>query len=230
MREIGVQAANGTLSTSDNQALDAEFQQLVKEIDRIAQNTTWAGEKLLDGNKADGTGPNDTFNDSSTFSFQAGVGNNSGNDVFDVTIKDASAFDLGVRAYTATGATSSTTNLNQTEGPDPVTDDANYVTTNDVNLLSQSSAQTAIGLVDTAIATVSSERANLGAVSNRMASTMANLDQIRVNLTASQGRIADADFAAETANLAKGQILQQAATAMLAQANASKQQVLTLIR
>ena len=59
---------------------------------------------------------------------------------------------------------------------------------------------------------------------------MANLDQIRVNLTASKGRIADADFAAETANLAKGQILQQAATAMLAQANASKQQVLTLIR
>ena len=85
-------------------------------------------------------------------------------------------------------------------------------------------------MVDTAIATVSSERANLGAVSNRMASTMANLDQIRVNLTASKGRIADADFAAETANLAKGQILQQAATAMLAQANASKQTVLTLIQ
>ena len=59
---------------------------------------------------------------------------------------------------------------------------------------------------------------------------MANLDQITVNSTASKGRIEDADFAAETGNLAKGQILQQAATAMLAQANASKQQVLTLIR
>ena len=207
MREIGVQAANGTLSTSDNEALDAEFQQLVKEIDRIAQNTTWAGEKLLDGNKADGTGPNDTFNDSSTFSFQAGVGNNSGADVFSVTVKNADATTLDV--YVATSATDAT---------------------NTVGLLDQSSAQTAIGLVDTAIATVSSERANLGAISNRMASTMANLDQIRVNLTASKGRIADADFAAETANLAKGQILQQAATAMLAQANASKQQVLTLIR
>ena len=55
MREIGVQAANGTLSTSDNQALDAEFQQLVKEIDRIAQNTTWAGAALLDGNAQDAT-------------------------------------------------------------------------------------------------------------------------------------------------------------------------------
>ena len=202
MREIGVQAANGTLSTSDNQALDAEFQQLVKEIDRIAQNTTWAGAALLNGNA---TGDEDS---TATFSFQAGVGNNSGADVFDVTVKNADSTTLDI--YVA-----------QTN---------NGVTSNSVGLLSQSSAQTAIGLVDTAIATVSSERANLGAVSNRMASTMANLDQIRVNLTASKGRIADADFAAETANLAKGQILQQAATAMLAQANASKQQVLTLIR
>ena len=201
MREIGVQAANGTLSTSDNQALDAEFQQLVKEIDRIAQNTTWAGAALLNG---DAAGAEDS---TATFSFQAGVGNNSGADVFDVTVKNADATTLDV--YAATSGTDAT---------------------NTVGLLSQSSAQAAIGLVDTAIATVSSERANLGAVSNRMASTMANLDQIRVNLTASKGRIADADFAAETANLAKGQILQQAATAMLAQANASKQQVLTLIR
>ena len=200
MREIGVQAANGTLSTSDNQALDAEFQQLVKEIDRIAQNTTWAGAALLNGDGG-------TVDTSETFSFQAGVGNNSGADVFDVTVKNADSTTLDV--YVATSATDAT---------------------NTVGLLSQSSAQAAIGLVDTAIATVSSERANLGAVSNRMASTMANLDQIRVNLTASKGRIADADFAAETANLAKGQILQQAATAMLAQANASKQQVLTLIR
>ena len=202
MREIGVQAANGTLSTSDNQALDAEFQQLVKEIDRIAQNTTWAGAALLNGNA---TGDEDS---TATFSFQAGVGNNSGADVFSVTVKNADATTLDIY-------------VEQT---------ANGVTSNSVGLLSQSSAQTAIGLVDTAIATVSSERANRGAVSNRMASTMANLDQIRVNLTASKGRIADADFAAETANLAKGQILQQAATAMLAQANASKQQVLTLIR
>ena len=201
MREIGVQAANGTLSTSDNQALDAEFQQLVKEIDRIAQNTTWAGAALLNG---DAAGAEDS---TATFSFQAGVGNNSGADVFSVTVKNADATTLDIFVANATVATD-----------------------NDVNLLSQTSAGSAITAVDAAIATVSSERANLGAVSNRMASTMANLDQIRVNLTASKGRIADADFAAETANLAKGQILQQAATAMLAQANASKQQVLTLIR
>jgi flagellin len=91
-------------------------------------------------------------------------------------------------------------------------------------------AQTAITALDTAIATVSTERGKLGAVSNRLTSTMNNLDQVSINLSASKGRIEDADFAAETGNLAKGQILQQAATAMLAQANASKQQVLTLIR
>ena len=87
-----------------------------------------------------------------------------------------------------------------------------------------------ISAVDASIAKVSTERAKLGAVSNRLDSTVTNLDQIRVNLSASKGRIEDADFAVETGNLAKGQILQQAATAMVAQANASKSSVLTLLR
>jgi len=197
MREIGVQAANGTLSSSDNAALDAEFQQLVAEIDRISDNTSWAGTKLLNG---DATGDYDT---SATFTFQAGV-NNASADRITIDVSNADSETLGVYV-----------------------DDAGA---NDVNLLSMASAQAAITVVDNAIASVSAERGKLGAVSNRMSSTMANLDQITVNLTASKGRIEDSDFAAETGNLAKGQILQQAATAMLAQANASKQQVLTLIR
>ena len=105
-------------------------------------------------------------------------------------------------------------------------------TSADINadLTSQANAQGMITAVDAGIAKVSAERGKLGALSNRLTSTMANLDQVAVNLSSSKGRIQDADFAAETANLAKGQILQQAATAMLAQANASKQTVLTLIR
>ena len=91
-------------------------------------------------------------------------------------------------------------------------------------------AQVAIEAVDLVIDYVSSERGKLGAVSNRLDSTMSNLDQVAVNLSASQGRIQDADFAQETGNLAKNQILQQAATAMIAQANASKSSVLTLVR
>jgi flagellin len=95
---------------------------------------------------------------------------------------------------------------------------------------SASNAQIAIKAVDYAIEFVSTERGKLGAFSNRLTSTMNNLEQISINLSASKGRIEDADFAAETGNLAKNQILQQAATAMLAQANASKSSVLTLIR
>ena len=197
MREIGVQAANGTLSSSDNAALDAEFQQLVAEIDRISDNTSWAGTKLLNGNA---TGD---YNTSATFTFQAGV-NNATADRITIEVKNADSATLGVKDLTGG--------------------------VNVVNLLDMTNAQAAITKVDDAIASVSAERGKLGAVSNRMSSTMANLDQITVNLTASKGRIEDSDFAAETGNLAKGQILQQAATAMLAQANASKQQVLTLIR
>ena len=197
MREIGVQAANGTLSSSDNAALDAEFQQLVAEIDRISDNTSWAGTSLLNG---DATGDTNT---SATFTFQAGV-NNASADRITIEVKNADSATLGVKDLNG-GA-------------------------NVVNLLDMTNAQAAITKVDDAIASVSAERGKLGAVSNRMSSTMANLDQITVNLTASKGRIEDSDFAAETGNLAKGQILQQAATAMLAQANASKQQVLTLIR
>ena len=197
MREIGVQAANGTLSSSDNEALDAEFQQLVAEIDRISDNTSWAGTNLLNG---DATGATNT---SATFTFQAGV-NNASADRITIEVKNADSATLGVKDLNG-GA-------------------------NVVNLLDMTNAQAAITKVDDAIASVSAERGKLGAVSNRMSSTMANLDQITVNLTASKGRIEDSDFAAETGNLAKGQILQQAATAMLAQANASKQQVLTLIR
>ena len=189
MRELSVQASNGTLNTADMAALDKEFQDLELEIDRIAHNTTWAGVNLLDG----------THRDSLTtdgLKFQLGV-NGSSSDRIEVFFSDMDA---------ANGLSISG------------------------DLTSQSNAQTAIGVIDTAIATVSAERAKFGAVSNRLSSTMNNLDQISVNLSASNGRIQDTDFAEETGNLAKSQILQQAATAMLAQANASKQTVLSLIQ
>ncbi|MDA8688951.1 flagellin [Paracoccaceae bacterium] len=99
-----------------------------------------------------------------------------------------------------------------------------------ITLTSAANAQTAIGLLDTAINSVNSQRASLGAVSNRLDSTVSNLTNISSNLAAGRGRIEDADFAAETTNLAKTQILQQASTAMLAQANASKQNVLSLLQ
>ena len=99
-----------------------------------------------------------------------------------------------------------------------------------VDVTSAGSARNAISTIDAAISTISTRRGALGALSNRLGSVIANLDNIKVNLSSARGRIQDTDFAVETSNLAKSQIMQQAATAMLAQANASKQTVLALIQ
>jgi flagellin len=87
-----------------------------------------------------------------------------------------------------------------------------------------------VTLIDTALTTILTQRAKLGSVSNRLDHTVDNLTNTVTNLSAGKGRIEDADFAAETTNLARTQILQQASTAMLAQANASKQNVLSLLQ
>ncbi len=100
----------------------------------------------------------------------------------------------------------------------------------DVAVDTLTNAQNALETIDGAISTISTKRGTLGALSNRLSSTIANLDNIAVNLSSARGRIQDTDFAQETSNLAKSQIMQQAATAMLAQANASKQTVLALIQ
>jgi len=98
------------------------------------------------------------------------------------------------------------------------------------NITTAANAESAIGTIDTAIQSINSQRATLGSYSNRLDSTVSNLTNISSNLQAGRGRIEDADFAAETTSLAKSQILQQASTAMLAQANASKQNVLSLLQ
>ena len=197
MRELAVQASNGTLEDSDRTALDAEFQALEAEIDRINNNTTWAGNSVFNGNAK---------------SFQVGTGNGGANSISH-TFTSMAAHDLGVDSLGA----------NNASGGSGTSADIN------ADLTSQANAQGMITAVDAGIAKVSAERGKLGALSNRLTSTMANLDQVAVNLSSSKGRIQDTDFAAETGNLAKNQILQQAATAMLAQANASKASVLTLV-
>ena len=98
------------------------------------------------------------------------------------------------------------------------------------DLLTLAKATTEVAAMDTAIGLVNTERAKGGSFSNRLDSTVSNLTNISNNLTAGRGRIEDADFAAETTTLAKTQILQQASTAMLAQANACKQNVLSLLQ
>jgi flagellin len=211
MRELAVQSANGTMNGDDRAATNAEYQQLVSEIDRISDTTAWAGVNILNGDVTNlGTG---TLVNSLTF--QIGEDGTSAHRI-DVDFKDIDTTALGLMGHT-----------NGVDNISGNTDDATMTAT---VLTSQQTAQEAIARIDVAIKHVSSTRATFGAVSNRLSSTMSNLDQISVNLSSSKGRIQDADFAAETSNLAKGQILQQAATAMLAQANASKQNVLALVR
>jgi flagellin len=99
-----------------------------------------------------------------------------------------------------------------------------------VDVSTAAGAANAIATIDSALANINSSRANLGAVQNRFSSVVSNLATTSENLTASRSRILDADFAAETANLTRAQILQQAGTAMLAQANSLPQNVLSLLR
>ena len=99
-----------------------------------------------------------------------------------------------------------------------------------IDALSASTAQLAVEAIDRALENINSQRSELGAISNRLDHTINNLGNVVVNTEASQSRIEDADFATETSNLTKAQILSQAATAMLAQANASKQSVLSLLQ
>jgi flagellin len=178
MREMAVQAVNGTLSSADRTALNTEMTALENEITKIANNTEFAGIDL-------GT--------SVAVTFQIGAAKG---ETITHTFKDFDATKIG-----ATGGVDTATN-----------------------------AANAISLIDDAISLVSTRRGELGALSNRLSSTIANLDNIAVNLSSAKGRIQDTDFATETSNLAKSQIMQQAATAMLAQANASKQTLLALIQ
>ncbi len=177
IRELAVQAANGTNSTSDLDALQAEVTQRLAEVDDIANNTEFNGQTLLDG----------TY----TFTFQVGA---NGGQTLDIT---TTAMDTATLAVA---------------GVDVSVDPAGAITA-----------------VDAALDVVNGDRADLGAVQNRLESKIASLQTTSENLSAARSRIRDADFAAETAALTRAQILQQAGTAMLAQANTAPQSVLSLL-
>ena len=209
MREVSVQAANDTNNDQDRKNLQAEMNALITEIDRIAGTTTWAGEKLMEDEQG------------SFFSFQVGAATGEKNQI-DVTIGGMGANILGFATPPETSsaaASSSSTPAAATVPAAPVT-----------SVATADDARVTIKAIDKAIMTVNIQRSELGAVSNRLSHTVNNLTNISSNLSAAQGGIEDADFAHETTMLAKNQILQQASTAMLAQANASKQNVLSLLQ
>ena len=185
MRELAVQSSNGTMNTGDRNAVSSEFTALEAEINRIANNTTWAGEELLDG----------TFSVINVGRFQVGA---DAAETITHRIERLNTTAIGIVAA--------------------------------IDMTTFTKAQSAITALDTSISMVGTEREQLGAVMNRLDHTIANLQQISTNLSTAKGRLVDADFAAETSNLARTQVLQQASMAMLAQANAAKQNILSLFQ
>ncbi len=194
MRDLAVQAANGGSQDATAQAAaDTEFQQLNKELDRIAGTTTFNGNGLLNG----------SFNGAFQIDSSTATGS-----VIQVDITSSGVLS----GLTITGL------------------DSAGLVTGTADLTSTANAVSAIGTLDTALKDVSTVRAKLGAYQNRFEHTINNLNVAVENLSASESRIRDVDMASEMVNFTKSQILTQAGTAMLAQANQAPQSVLKLLQ
>ncbi|WP_205230957.1 flagellin [Azospira oryzae] len=195
IREISVQAANGSISDSNRSQLQKEVDQLTQEISRIVQTTEFNGTKLLSG--------------ASTITFQIGYSGSEDNQVsIDTTnLAQVAAGSAGMNSYSA-GLTATGT----------------------INVTTSAGASAALSKLDFDIAQVANLRSTYGAVQNRFEAVIANLQNYVENLSASKSRIMDTDFAAESAQLTRNQILQQAGTAILAQANTVPQSALTLLK
>ncbi len=286
MRELAVQSSNATNSSSDRTALQSEVAQLKSEIDRIAQNTSFNGTKLIDGSFSSakfqvGSDAGESITVSSITNAQlAGMGTvtrastQNSTAITDLTATaladlTINGTDVGViaaagttqerqsqivdainRISTTTGvgafydatnnkivmtsaATITITGAAGAKVGFVAADTAAATTSANMSALDVSSyagAQLAIQQTDAALKQINSARANLGALQSRFENAVSNIQIASENITAARSRIMDTDFAAETANLTRSQILQQAGNAMLSQANQIPQQVLSLLR
>ena len=188
MRELAVQSASGTYSTTQRGYLQTEFTALASQIDKVASETTWNGMTVLTGT----TGSTVT----GTFTFQSGQA--SGQSI------SVSITSMALSGMAMTAAA--------------------------VGISSAASASSAIASLDTAIGLVNTERAKIGAGINQMTYAADNLTNISGNIQASRSTIMDTDYATASTQLSKAQIIQQASTAMLAQANQQPQSVLALLK
>ena len=185
MRELAVQAMNGTYSDVQRSYLDKEFQQLTQQIGQIATDTMWNDQRLLDG----------TGGLSGKFTYQAGQGS-------------GQTISVTVGEMTVTGLFSGAT----------------------PSIASGVAAAASLDVISQALEKINLQRAEIGAGINRMAYAADNLTNIASNQTQSRSSIMDTDYALATTQLAKTQIIQQAATAMLAQANQQPQGVMALLK
>ena len=211
MRELAVQSANGTNNSDDRTALNNEFSQLQSEITRLTNNTTFNGQA--------------TLTTTTSFDFQVGA-NATSNDIISITGLNM----LGTTTATGKndGALAEVTNSTNTDIL--AVGAAGTGTTFDAYASGTKGALDSVAKIDLAIAQVNVARSTFGAAQNRIDAAISSLQVSVENQSAARSRIMDADYAMETANLSRAQILQQAGTAMIAQANQTPQQVLSLLR
>ncbi|SPT69913.1 Flagellin C [Anaerobiospirillum thomasii] len=211
VRTLSIQAANGTYSQEDRKSIQQEITQLSTEITRIACKTTYAGKTVLNGWAANN---NTIIASDGNVTFQVGA---NANDTILVT-NMSTGYMLSMIASKA-----GITNFNTTTGLHTENGQIRFSVTN------QSQAQLTLGNIDKLIQVIDSKRAELGAVQNRMESTIRNQANIQENESDARSRIRDTDFAEETASLTANQILQQASQTILSQANQRPQIALSLL-
>ena len=219
IRELAVQAANDSNSIQDRSFLQREVNDILQEINRVADQTVYNNKVVLNGGLQG--------------KFQ--VGTKSGQTIdFDIKSIDTDTLKLTdldenvAVTYSATGGyaieTSGITNTTSTAGASATG------TAGAISILTAQDASDSLAAISAAIEQVAANRASYGALQNRLEYTVSNLMNVAEFTTSARSRIEDADFAAESARLAKAQVLQQTGTAMLAQANAAPQLALQLIR
>lgn len=204
MRELATQSATGTYTDSDRINMTAEYSELAKEIDRVLQNTTFNGKQLIGTNTTTTATP-----DAAAMRFQVGAnGTASGSSEYiDVQLQDMSTASAKLGTILTNGTATTATGIE-----------------------SQAAAAATMDDIATAIDDITTERGKFGASQNRFETAIANLQSNSENVSAARGRIMDADFATETSNMSRAQILQQASMAMVAQANQAPQQVMKLLQ
>jgi flagellin len=211
IRTLAGQAANGSNSASDRAALQLEMRSLGEEINRIAGDTSFGGTNLLDG----------------SFNAQFQVGANA-NQVISMTMTSVTSFDgssVSVSSFAVSDLAAAASAVTGT-GSGAATA---FVNANSLSFSSVGEAQDILAAVDGMLGAIDAKRAELGAVQNRFSSTIRNQSNIIENLSSARSRIQDADFATETAKLTKAQILQQASSTILSQANQRPQAALSLL-
>jgi flagellin len=207
MRELAIQSSTDTLTDNERAYTNQEFKALTSEIDRIADVTNFNGMKLVGGDTGTAADPIDRFG-------SAGAAGSSGGSALWIDANDTAGKD----SITVTIDT-----LDTSSG------DEGGLAIIDSNLSNQSFASASITAIDGAIDKVNSMRADVGATVNRLESAINNLTVSATNQQAAESQIRDVDFAEESSNFTRNQILTQSATAMLGQANATSQGVLQLL-